>query len=87
MTRCPACNLPVRPSKNIVEGVTAYACVPCYVWWIDGHPEPISPGEALRDDIRKVAGIVEEKVRSRDNEAMTSDITDPRWEGAEYWAS
>ncbi len=78
MINCPKCSGPVQSSERFVPGHPAYACRSCRLWWVDGHADPIKPGQDLAKAIRLVLGIVEEK-RTADEQMMESDISDPRW--------
>ena len=84
MTTCPRCNQPLRASTAIVPGATAYACRTCRLWWVDGHKDPIAPGEKLREVLATVAGNAKQD-KEQTEAAMTVPITDVRWTDGMEW--
>ena len=54
------------------------ACLPCNRFIIEGSGQWVNHGEQLMDSLRLLAGVAKEQ-RDAVEQAMTSDIRDPRW--------
>ena len=82
MIRCPECRHPLVRSENIVKGVIILACRFCRIFQPDGATEWVPAGPGFRDELARIAGVVKIE-KSINEQAMTSPITDPRWDAIE----
>ena len=84
MNNCPFCHGALARSTTIIRDAITLRCVKCNLFtiegadkWLPGGPGMRSGLEALHALQTQARHVIEEK--GRDHDALTSDITDPRW--------
>lgn len=86
MTNCPRCHQLLKRSSNgggisagMPEGTVVLYCSQCKQATVDGSGQWVGIGQQYRESLRLLAGGVKQETDARE-EAMTSDISGPRWE-------
>jgi len=75
---CPTCHAPLDRSDRLVIGCVVLRCRQCRQFRVEGDNMVFEAGtELLKNLTRRAIDLLQAKV---DQEVLTSDIDDPRWE-------